>query len=170
VAWMPFVLADHATLAAFRYQITNSQASALRALGVGAAKTPAWCRTAQMAGGVLLGALIARRCPAAAILVVVALRLLLDPGVHLYYDAGLVTGTLLVDVLVLRSAVPWLSLGAVLAIYLPPLLAPINLPTLHAEGAVRAAYLIVVLATAAAFASRRQPRQPGYTIGTRSPL
>jgi hypothetical protein len=146
VAWAPFFLADPATMGAFHYQIHNSAASALRALGVTSARTPTWCRSAQLGAGTVLAALVAlRRAPAAVLMMVVGVRLLLDPGTHTYYDAGLVTATLLVDVLLLRRTVPWLTIGAVALVFLPQSL---YLFTAAVNGQLRAGFLIIALAVA----------------------
>lgn len=155
VAWAPFFLADAHTIDAFHYQIRNSAASALRALGVTSARTPTWCRSAQLVVGTALAALVAiRRAPAAVLLMVVAVRLLLDPGTHTYYDAGLVTATLLVDVLLIRRAVPWLTVGAVVLVFLPQSLLS---GSATIDGRLRAVFLIVAIAIAlvAALAPRR---------------
>ncbi|MCW2602386.1 MAG: conserved rane protein of unknown function [Pseudonocardiales bacterium] len=157
-AWAPFFLADGRTIDAFHYQIHNSAASALRVLGVGSARTPPWCRTAQLAVGTGLAAIVAlRRAPAAVLLMVIGVRLLLDPGTHTYYDAGLVTATLLVDVLLLRRSVPWLTAGAVAMVFVPQ---ATLLGTPAGDGWLRAACLIVALAVGAAAALVPRP-EPG---------
>lgn len=162
VAWVPFFLTDAHTIDAFHYQIRNSAASALRAMGVSSARTPTWCRTAQLAGGTALAALAAiRRAPAAGLLMVVAVRLLLDPGTHTYYDAGLVTATLLVDVLLLRRGVPWLTVGAVGLIFLPQSLL---LGSAADNGRLRAGFLIVALGITLIAALMPRRESPATTI------
>jgi hypothetical protein len=120
-AWLPFVLADPGTLKAAGYAIVNQPSSALRALGVATAGTPSWDRPAQLLIGCALGALAIRqgRWPAV-LLLGVAARLVLDPGVYDYYTAGLLLGTLCWELLGLRRPVPlWTPIGFA-ALYLAP--------------------------------------------------
>src|SRR5690606_3706123 len=58
--WVPFVLAEPATLDTSRYTIENEPASALRALGVDSEGTPSWGRPAQLLLGTLVAALLVR--------------------------------------------------------------------------------------------------------------
>ena len=112
-AWLPFFLADPATMNAVHYTIPNTPLSALRVLGVNDPRTPGWVRPAQGLLGVLLGALaIRRRRWAAVILVVVATRLVLDPGTNRYYTAGLAVGAAAWDLLGSRATLPWWSAAA----------------------------------------------------------
>jgi len=88
-AWLPFVLADPRTLHAGGFSIPNVASSSLRVLGVAAASTPSWDRPVQLLAGVVLGVVVVRRgrwlvVPA----VVLAVRMLLDPGAYPYYTAG----------------------------------------------------------------------------------
>ncbi|XIG79470.1 hypothetical protein C1N81_44030 [Streptomyces sp. SGAir0957] len=88
-AWLPFYLSNPTSTAAARFTIRNHPASALRWLGVHTAGTPWWDRPAQMALGILLGLVALRRGRRPAIvLLAVDARILLDPGVHAYYDAS----------------------------------------------------------------------------------
>jgi hypothetical protein len=116
-AWLPFVLADRRTLHAGGFSITNVASSSLRALGVTAVTTPSWDRPVQLLIGVVLGAVAVRRgrwlvVPA----VVLAVRMLLDPGAYPYYTAGLVLATVLVDVGWRRTRWPWVSMGVVVGL------------------------------------------------------
>lgn len=156
-AWLPFVVADHGTIDALRYQIANSPSSALRALGVRSAATPAWCRTAQLVIGAGLGALVARRAPVAVLFLVIAVRMLLDPGVHAYYDSTLLGAAVAVDILVFSTALPWLSLSAIVALYLPQLAASVRNPVWlpHDLGEVRADWLMLAIAVVVAQVLRR---------------
>lgn len=120
-AWLPFVLADPGTLGAAGYVITNEPSSALRALGVTAAGTPAWDRPAQIALGCALGVLAVRRGRWPAVLLLgVAARMALDPGVYDYYTAGALLGTVCWEVLGLRRPTPLWTLGLFAALYLAP--------------------------------------------------
>jgi hypothetical protein len=120
--WVPFFLADPATMAAFHFKIVNEPASALRALGVTSAKTPSWDRAAQAAVGCVLGALALwrRRWPAV-ILLGVGARIALDPAVHGYYTAGLLAGALLWDLLGSRWRLPVWTIVSYAALDLMPL-------------------------------------------------
>jgi hypothetical protein len=167
IAWLPFFLADHATMLAFQYQITNSPGSALRALGVATARTPQWCRTVQFGGGLLLGSLLAlRRKPAGVLLVVIALRLLLDPGTHLYYGASLTVAAMIADLLVVRKPVPTLTIGAMLAVYLPGADGTWALVP-SVAGYLRATYLIGAIVTVLTLELRPRIRTP-HIARTRS--
>jgi hypothetical protein len=105
--WLPFFLADHATAAAMHYTIVNLPASALRATGVSAGRTPDWDRSAQVIAGCALGAVAIgiRRWPAV-ILLGVGARIALDPGAHGYYTAGVLAGALIWDLLGARRPFP----------------------------------------------------------------
>jgi hypothetical protein len=142
VAWLPFVIADPRTLAAGKYTILNQGDSTLRILGVGAATTPEWVRPTQLVVCLLVGSLIVRRGRwPAFLLVAVAARLVLDGGTYVYYDAGLVLGALLVDVLVLRFPAPIATFALFAALQiLPPLT-----PTVEDLGIARTAILAACL-------------------------
>src|SRR5664279_3979672 len=117
-AWLPFALADSLTLHAGGFSIPNVASSSLRAMGVTAASTPSWDRPVQLLLGIALGAVAVHRgrwlvVPA----VVLATRMLLDPGAYPYYTAGLVLATVIVDLGWLRTRWPWVSMGVVLGLY-----------------------------------------------------
>jgi hypothetical protein len=116
-AWLPFLIADHGTMAAAHYTIRNMRDSALRALGVTAARTPAWDRPAQVLLGWALSAVAVwrRRWPAV-ILLGVGARIALEPGVHAYYTAGIMAGALIWDTMGSRRPVPLWSLLSILAL------------------------------------------------------
>jgi hypothetical protein len=120
-AWLPFLIADHGTMAAAHYAIGNMRSSALRALGVTAARTPAWDRPAQVLLGWALSAVAVwrRRWPAV-ILLGVGARIALDPGVHAYYTAGIVAGALIWDTMGARRPAPLWSLLSILALTVLP--------------------------------------------------
>jgi hypothetical protein len=164
-AWLPFVLADPRTLHAGGFSIPNVACSSLRALGVTAASTPPWDRPVQLLVGVALGAFAVRRgrwlvVPA----VVLAVRMLLDPGAYPYYTAGLVLTTVVVDVGWRRTRWPWVSMGVVGGLYAVRFMGPLT-PTDAELGWLRAATLLAVLAVALGpdwrkDRSRRQPERP----------
>src|SRR5450631_308767 len=147
-AWLPFVLADPRTLHAGGFSIPNVASSSLRALGVTAAATPTWDRPVQLLLGVVLGAVAVRRgrwlvVPA----VVLAARMLLDPGAYPYYTAGLVLATVLVDVGWRRTRWPLVSMAVMVGLYIVRCLGPLT-PTNEVLGWLRAATLLGVLALA----------------------
>jgi hypothetical protein len=107
VAWLPFAIADHGTVAALHYTIRNLPGSALRALGVTDPRTPSWDRPAQLlASWVLAAAAVRRGRWPAVILLGVGARIALDPADHGYYTAALLLGALLWDVLGTRRPIP----------------------------------------------------------------
>jgi hypothetical protein len=158
VAWLPFVLGDPHTLsAAASFVITNSPASALRALGVNSANTPPWDRIAQIGIGCLLGAIaVFRRRFAAVLALGIGARIALDPSVYAYYTAGLAIGVLLWDLVGYRKPAP--RLGALVLVALT--LAPAAVHNNHLLGELR---LWTVLAVAVVMLAlpRREPRADG---------
>ncbi|HEV7624172.1 MAG TPA: hypothetical protein VGO26_08555 [Amnibacterium sp.] len=118
-AWAPFLLLGTGSLRALQFRIPIEGASTLRLFGVRHG-TPAWCRPVQMLGGAAALLLAVRRSRwQAALLVVVAVRLLLDPAVKPYYDAGIVLGAAMAD---LYAVLPIATLIATLGVALPSLL------------------------------------------------
>lgn len=112
-AWAPFALADHATLHVSSFTIPTDPSSGLRALGIAGEHTPGWDRPAQALIGAALGVVaIALRRPVAVPLVGLAVRVAIDPGVHPYYSSGLLLAAVLVDLVLLRRALPWLTIAA----------------------------------------------------------
>jgi hypothetical protein len=87
--------------------------SGLRALGVNSPGTPSWDRTAQILLGFALSAVAVwrGRWPAV-VLICTAVRVALDPNTYPYYDAGLVVGALVWDLIGARRAVPAWTLAA----------------------------------------------------------
>jgi hypothetical protein len=147
-AWLPFVLADPLTLQAGRFTIPNDPSSSLRALGVTAALTPVWDRPAQLLLGIGLGALAVRRgrwlvVPA----VVLAVRMLLDPGAYAYYTAGLLLATVVLDVGWRRTRWPCVSIGVAFGLYAVRKLGPLT-PTVEVLGWLRVITLLAVLVVA----------------------
>jgi hypothetical protein len=158
--WLPFFIADSASVNAMHYQIANMPNSALRALGVSSAKTPSWDRTAQVLLGCGLGvAAIARRRWAAVILLGAGARIALDPGVHGYYTPELMAGALLWDLLGPRRAAPVWSIACFAALNVTPLL------TKDAAllGAVRLG-VIAAFTAAILLGPGRWYRQDGETV------
>jgi hypothetical protein len=120
--WLPFLLADPGTSAAFHYKIINEPDSALRALGVATATTPPWDRGIQIVAGCSLGVLaIWRGRWPALILLGVGARIALDPATHSYYTAGILAGALLWDLLGSKWKLPFWTLISYLALDIVPL-------------------------------------------------
>ena len=146
VVWLPFLLADPRTVAAVtRFTIPNDRSSALRVLGVMDPRTPWWDRSAQLLLGAAGGAVAVwrGRWPAV-LLVAVAARILLDPGVYAYYTAGALLGTIVVDLVVTRWRLPWATATAALLLYAARFthaLIPFNL---HQLGVLRLVFAIGV--------------------------
>lgn len=161
-AWLPFYVLDPASTAAARFRIANVASSSLRALGVSSPGTPVWDRPAQIGLGAALALLAVRRGRwPAVVAVVVCARLLLDPSTKTYYDAGLLVGALLCDVLLLTGSWPLFSLSAVALFSLPRLLFAAD-P--DGYGVLRTAYLVVLIAVLLL-----APLTPTGTAGARTP-
>ncbi|MCU1526818.1 MAG: hypothetical protein JWP75_581 [Frondihabitans sp.] len=120
IAWGPFLLGDPSTLAALRYAIPIDSASTLHLIGTPGHGTPSWDRYAQLIGGFLLASVAVWRGRWASVfLLVVVIRLLLDPATKNYYDAALVIGAGIADLAASTAAVPVLTLIAVALVYIP---------------------------------------------------
>jgi hypothetical protein len=117
--WLPFLLGDPRTASRLsHFTIANTKLSALRVLGVTDARTPSWDRPAQVALGVTLAVLAIRRGRwPAVVLLVVAARVVLDPGTNIYYTAGVAVGALLWDVVGSQMRLPWWSAATVVTLF-----------------------------------------------------
>ena len=146
VVWLPFLLADPRTVAAVtRFTIPNDRSSALRALGVMDPRTPWWDRSAQLLLGLAGGAVAVRRGRwPAVLLVAVAARILLDPGVYAYYTAGALLGTIVVNLVVTRWRVPWATVTAALLLYAARFTHALIPFSLHQLGELRLVFAIGV--------------------------
>jgi hypothetical protein len=163
-AWLPFYLADRRTASIVSFRIPNEQSSSLRVLGVHGAMTPSWDRPVQLLLAVALGLVLMRRGRWSAVVVVaVAVRILLDPSTKSYYDAGLLVGTVLADVVLLAGPIPMLSLSAVLVLYLPMF-------PLHAQhqlfGLMRTVYLLTVIVALTVLPDDRLGARAGSCSGS----
>jgi hypothetical protein len=158
-AWAPFFIADPHTWNLTHFAIPNAAGSALRALGVHAASTPAWDRPAQVVLGCVLGVIaVVKRRPAGVLVVGIAARLLLDPSTYSYYTAGFLIACVAFDVTLSIYRMPWLTISAITFLYLPNLLVIALPPTAHAAGMIRAVYLMASIAYAL-FSPTRAPRR-----------
>jgi hypothetical protein len=144
IAWLPFVFGDARTLSLGRFTIANMDNSALRALGVHALNTPWWDRPAQLALGVCVAVVAARRGRwSVVLLAVVVARLLLDPATYPYYTSGLLVCTAVVDLLQVQRAFPmWTAAGALW--YVVDRLGVLIMPAAWL-GDIRAAYCLTIL-------------------------
>jgi hypothetical protein len=154
VAWLPFVVADPATVwSTSQFTIVNAVDSSLRALGVSSARTPGWDRPAQLVLGLVAGAAAIRRGRWVAVLLAgIAVRLLLDPGTYSYYTAGVMVAALLLDVVLTTGRLPVASVIGFVGLFASEWL---GLPA-QAQGALRlvtCCLLILVAVTGRAAAS-----------------
>lgn len=120
MTWAPFLVADHATLAAFHPAVGVGASSTLSLLGYPGSVIPAWDRTAQLLLAPLV-ALAAVRIGVwpAALLCGIAVRLALDPQDIAYYAAGAVLAAAVFDLLGTRSRIPWTTLLTTVALWQP---------------------------------------------------
>jgi hypothetical protein len=146
VVWLPFLLADPRTVSAVtRFTIPNDHSSALRVLGVMDPRTPWWDRSAQVLLGMAGGAVAVRRGRwPAVLLVAVAARILLDPGVYAYYTSGALLGTVVVDLVVTRWRLPWATATAALLLYAARFTHALIPFSLHQLGVLRLVFAIGV--------------------------
>jgi hypothetical protein len=144
VAWLPFLLADAGSFRVTSFTIPNAASSALRALGIYDARTPAWDRPIQLVLGCLLAWAVVRtgRWPAV-LFAVITVRMLFDPGTYAYYTSGLVLAAILVDLLLTRRRIPLYALTATIVVYAARA-TPLDAHTL---GLLRASYCIAALTT-----------------------
>jgi hypothetical protein len=120
--WVPFVLADSATLDVRDFRIVNDQTSVLRALGIDDPMTPLWVRPLQVVGGFLVvAAVVLRGRWPAALACGLAWRLLLEPGAHRYYTAGVVLALLFVELAARPRRLPFVTAVAALVLELTAL-------------------------------------------------
>lgn len=113
LTWLPFIIAEPATLDASSFEIANETSSSLRALGITSPTTPAWVRPAQLIGGFGLAAVLVWKGRwTAALMAGVAFRLLIDPAANRYYTVGLVLGLLVFELHRRPRRFPWFALVA----------------------------------------------------------
>jgi len=138
VAWLPFYIADPSSLSAVSFKIPVADASVIHLFGI-VGGTPAWSRPAQLLTGAALASVAIYRGRWPAVLFVgICMRMLLDPAIKSYYDAGLVIGAGICDLLLTGSILPWITLGALTMVYAPSYLL-YSWPT--AQAVLRLLYL-----------------------------
>ena len=143
---------------------TQRADSVLRLVGVRSPRTPSWDRLAQLCSALALGALaFARRRWEGVALVMLAVRIMLDPSVNTYYTSGLVFGALVWDLM--RPRCQWPVTTVSVAILL-------ELPTVFAVPPTPAAILRLLAAVGAIAAvlapSAPSPAYPDHTQRHRS--
>ncbi|MCU1525701.1 MAG: hypothetical protein JWO18_2595 [Microbacteriaceae bacterium] len=155
VVWTPFVIGNPGTIGAAKFGIPIETASTLHFLGLPDHLTPSWDRYAQVVLALALAALaIARKRWAAVFLIVIVVRLLLDPGTKNYYDVGLVIGAAIFDLALSSAMIPWATITASALVYLPSYLL-VDVPLVR--GIARTAALLLLLG--AAFLWRKPPSE-----------
>src|SRR2546427_11528330 len=116
-AWGPFVLADRATLEVASFPLPVFRSVPIAVMGIHRISEPGLWRALQFASEALaVTAVTAMGGWAAAPVVAVALRLVLDPFNYTYYPAGLVFAALAFDLLVWRRTMPVLTVVASLVL------------------------------------------------------
>lgn len=120
VVWLPFLLSDPHTMRMTTFVISNEPSSVLRTFRVSDAKTPSWCRQAQLVGGAVLTAILVKRQRWAGIITAaVSIRMLLDPANKNYYTGGLLLGTVLFDIALASALIPWSTICGFIMVYVP---------------------------------------------------
>ena len=162
IVWAPFVFGDPATLKALKYGIPIDRASTLRLLYPGGGVTPAWDRYAQFVIGFALAAVaIWRKRWASAFMIVIVVRLLLDPGTKNYYDAGLLVAVAIFDVVTSVTVIPWATIVAAVLVYLPSYYL-VHVPP--ARGVVRTVALVALLVAAFVYPVAQQRREQSRPV------
>jgi hypothetical protein len=145
-AWLPFFIGDPTTVSALRFAIPIDTSSTLHLLGIPGRSTPSWDRYAQVGGAFVLAAIaIWRKRWAAVFLIIIVVRLLLDPGTKNYYDAGLILGAGVFDLSLSLTLLPYAAMAAFALVYVPSY-ALGGVP--EVRGPIRTAALIGLLAAA----------------------
>jgi len=120
LAWGPFVVADPGTLGAGAPTVDVSRDGVLHLLGADLGVGPAWVRSAQLLVGGLAGlACVLRHRWRALPMVVIAVRLLLDPGTFGYYTSGLLLATVLWDRWGSPFRLPWATVATFVGLHVP---------------------------------------------------
>jgi hypothetical protein len=160
VVWAPFVLGDMHTLRAASFKIPIAKTSVLALFHV-TGGTPNWVRPCQILGGALLAVVCVRSGRwAAVVVVVVALRLGVDPNIYSYYTAGILVGASVWDLLGSRYHAPLLTAAGFLSLYWATYW-PLAAPT---QARIRLGYVLVVPLVVIMTATRQRVVPPAVTI------
>jgi hypothetical protein len=120
VAWLPFVVADRATLLASHPQTLVQPHSGLSLFGLAGVPAPTVLRLAQFGLPLVIGWLVVRRGQWAAVpLIGYGLRVAIDPGDFAYYAVGVLVAALAWQLLGQRASIPWAVIAASIALSLP---------------------------------------------------
>ncbi len=115
--WLPFLIAAPSMVRAGSPQVDVSDASVLRLFGVPGGIGPGWVRPVQLVvAGVCATVAATRGRWTGVALVVLAVRILVDPGTFEYYTSALVVAALVWDTVARSSAVPVATVSAALAL------------------------------------------------------
>ena len=146
VAWLPFLAADPRTLSSVaQFTIPNNPSSALRVLGVMSPRTPGGTGPPSSPSALAAGCVAVRRGRwQAVVLVAVAARIMLDPGVYAYYTAGAVLGTIVVDLVLTKWRFPWVTAVTAFLLYLARMTHKLVPFDLHQLGVLRLLFAIGV--------------------------
>lgn len=160
--WLPFVLADRATVTPTSFSQPIDPGSALRALGATGAAMPHWIRPAQVLAGLALAVLLVRSGRfAAGLAAAVAVRIALDPAIYDYYTPTLVLAALALDLVALRRPLPLTATSA----YVGLVVAPWYVSDPATLGRIRLATALAVAAAAVALSPvRRGTRAAGEPL------
>lgn len=120
LAWLPFVVADRATLTAMHPDVALVSSSGLHTLGARGTVVPAWGRAVQLVGAtaVTTGVALAGRWPGV-LLTAVAVRLALDPQDNAYYVGSAALAAVVFDLLGTSWLVPWTTIATAVALWQP---------------------------------------------------
>lgn len=115
--WLPFLIAAPSMVRAGSPQVDVSDASVLRLFGVPGGIGPGWVRPVQLVVAGMCATVAATRGRWTGVaLVVLAVRILVDPGTFEYYTSALVIAALVWDTVARSSAVPVATVCAALAL------------------------------------------------------
>ncbi len=115
--WLPFLIAAPSMVRAGSPQVDVSDASVLRLFGVPGGIGPGWVRPVQLVVAGMCATVAATRGRWTGVaLVVLAVRILVDPGTFEYYTSALVVAALVWDTVARSSAVPVATVSAALAL------------------------------------------------------
>jgi hypothetical protein len=165
--FLPFIFDAPETVHALgRFTIHNSATSGLHALGINDLRTPTWDRPVQLVVGLLLAALAVRlgrwqAVPAVAL----GFRLLIDPGTHHYYTAGMAAAVLVWELREHPARVPWRTMATVVLLELTANLAAFG----QWSGLIRFALLAALIIEPFAV-SRLRPTGPISTTTQLEPV
>jgi hypothetical protein len=120
LAWLPFVVADRATLTAMHPNVALVPSSGLHTLGARGTVVPAWGRAVQLVGttAAAVGVALAGRWPGV-LLAAVAVRLALDPQDNAYYIGSAALAAVVFDLLGTAWLLPWTTIATVIALWQP---------------------------------------------------